>query len=88
MLAMSVKEKRIMLIYSRISNIGTLPWIPIGLLYIAAVLKKNGFVVKIHDRNKSSEDLFSVIDDFCPDVIGIGAMTVQSDDCYFVVLFT
>lgn len=80
MLAMSVKEKRIMLIYSRISNIGTLPWIPIGLLYIAAVLKKNGFVVKIHDRNKSSDDLFSVIDDFCPDVIGIGAMTVQSDD--------
>ena len=65
MIPMRLEKNRILLIYSRISNIVTLPWIPIGLLYIAAVLKKNGFVVKIHDRNKSSEVLFSVIDDLC-----------------------
>lgn len=58
------------------------PWIPIGQLYIAALLEKNGVEVVIYDRNKETRSLFKLIDEFSPEHIGIGAMTVQAQDAF------
>ena len=51
-------------------------WVPIGLLYIAANLRKNGIQVKIVDTRH--EDIYKEIDIFIPDILGFGAMTVNA----------
>ena len=52
-------------------------WVPIGLLYIAANLRKNNIEVKIIDNHY--DNVFSSIIDYGPDIIGLGAMTVNAD---------
>lgn len=55
------------------------PYPPLGLAYIAAVLEKDGYVVKIFDltldRGRSSEDKSDDIIGFSPDVIGLSVAT-------------
>lgn len=75
-----MKANRVLLVYSRISGPDPMPWIPIGLLYIAAVLEQHNIDVMIYDRNKHDGTLCDVIESFHPDLIGIGAMTVQAED--------
>lgn len=76
-----MKAHRVLLVYSRISGPDAMPWIPIGLLHIAAVLEQQDIEVMIYDRNKKNESsLFDLIKSYHPDMIGIGAMTVQAED--------
>jgi len=51
----------------------TLP--PIGLTYIAAVLRKNNFEVKILDLNVTKLNIIEYIEKFNPEVVGIGSVT-------------
>jgi radical SAM superfamily enzyme YgiQ (UPF0313 family) len=55
---------------------GKAKWLPLGLGYIAAVLVKEGFFVKIMDGEISD------LQDFMPDVVGISAMTPQIDEAW------
>lgn len=75
-----MKANRVLLVYSRISGPDAMPWIPIGLLYIAAVLEQHDIEVMIYDRNKHESSLSDLIESYRPDMIGIGAMTVQAED--------
>ena len=52
-------------------------WVPIGLLYIAANLRKNNIEVKIIDNHY--DNVFSSIINYGPDIIGLGDMTVNAD---------
>lgn len=52
--------------------------IPMGVAYIAAVLEKNGYVVKVYDPfpgEKSDAGMDRFISDFSPDIIGFSTMT-------------
>ncbi len=62
---------------------GGYPWIPIGMAYLAAYLRKNKIEVKILDNNflnLNKEKLSDLIDSYNPSLIGTGGMTVQSKD--------
>jgi len=48
---------------------------PLGLAYLASSLKKEGHQVKIFDMGVENEDLFGVIRNFSPEIIGIQMMT-------------
>jgi anaerobic magnesium-protoporphyrin IX monomethyl ester cyclase len=65
--------KKVLLIYS---NVRPESWVPIGLMYIASNLRQNGIDVKIVDSK--FDDVFFEIDNFNPDYIGLGGMTVMS----------
>lgn len=72
---------RVLLIYPKIS--GGSPWIPLGIAYIAAYLRKHGIEVKIIDDNLykwNKERLSILIKDYKPDIVGTGGMTVQCND--------
>lgn len=60
------------------SETGKARWLPLGLGYIAAVLKEAGFIVKVMDGDISG------IQDFQPDVIGISAMTPQINEAWSI----
>lgn len=54
---------------------------PLGLLYIAAVLEKNGAKVRVIDgiaERLSHEDLEGKIADFKPDVVGVASMMAET----------
>ena len=59
---------------------------PLGLLYIAACLRKNGeHELKIHDgRNLETgkEEMAQIIRDFKPDVIGINSFSMDQDESH------
>lgn len=55
---------------------GKARWIPLGLAYIASVLIKAGFQVKVMDGDISG------MQDFEPDVVGITATTPQIDEAW------
>ena len=61
-----------------------LPWIPIGKGYLAAVIRREqGFEVKIIDNALHAYDektLIKLIEEFGPDIIGTGGMTLQIND--------
>jgi anaerobic magnesium-protoporphyrin IX monomethyl ester cyclase len=65
---------KVLLIYTYSSNQA---WVPIGLLYIAANLRKNGIDVKIADMQY--DNVFDIIMHYNPDYIGLGAMTINAD---------
>jgi anaerobic magnesium-protoporphyrin IX monomethyl ester cyclase len=52
-------------------------WVPIGLLYIAANLRKNGIDVKIADVQY--DNVFDEIIHYNPDIIGLGGMTINAN---------
>jgi anaerobic magnesium-protoporphyrin IX monomethyl ester cyclase len=56
---------------------GSARWLPLGLGYIAAVLKGRGFDVKVIDGPTDN-----VLQDYMPDVIGISAMTPQIEEAW------
>lgn len=59
------------------------PWLPIGKIYLAGVLRQKGFEVKILDNalhKYSQKELSTLIIEFAPDIVGIGGMTVQYED--------
>ena len=69
-----VNESRVILIYS---NVVKEPWTPIGLLYIAANLRKHGIEVKILDWKY--DNVFPEIRKFKPTHIGLGGMTIMAE---------
>ena len=59
------------------------PWIPIGKVCLASVLRANGFAVKIIDnalRNYSDEELIEALKEYQPDIVATGGMTLQFED--------
>jgi len=57
-------------------------WVPLGLLYIASFLEKNGVTVKVIDNavlDYNEGRLVSMIKEEEPDIVGIGGMTVQAN---------
>jgi len=72
---------RVLLINPKIS--GGNPWIPLGIAYIAVYLRKHDIEVKIIDNNLyewNREKLSPLIDEYKPDIVGIGGLTVQRND--------
>ncbi|KKO19568.1 MAG: B12-binding domain-containing radical SAM protein [Candidatus Brocadia sp.] len=60
---------------------------PLGLLYIASVLEKYRYNVKILDALnfcKSLDEIKKTIIDFMPDIVGISATTPSANDAYAV----
>lgn len=55
---------------------GKAKWLPLGIGYIAAVLKEAGFIVKVMDGDITG------MQDFMPEIIGISAMTTQIDEAW------
>ncbi len=56
-------------------------WIPLGKLYLSAVLRDHGFQVRLVDWAKhevTMQDVAALVREFKPDVVGTGGMTVQS----------
>lgn len=59
------------------------PWIPIGKGHLASVLREKGFAVKIIDNalmDYSDEKLVEILEEYQPDVVGTGGMTLQFED--------
>jgi radical SAM superfamily enzyme YgiQ (UPF0313 family) len=62
---------------------GGKPWIPIGMAYIAAYLRKHDIDVKIIDNNfmeLNKKKLSSILNKYKPTFVGTGGMTVQCND--------
>jgi len=60
---------------------------PLGLLYLAGVLEKNNYQVKILDalsHGNSIDEINLEVSEFSPHVVGITAMTIQARDAYMV----
>ena len=59
------------------------PWLPVGLLCLGSYLRKHGIESRLIDGNfkKLDHDCLSrLLSDYEPDIVGIGAMTVQCKD--------
>ncbi len=72
--------------YGKFSSIGTL-YPPLGLAYIAAVLEKNNFEVRVVDSeamNYSYSDVEQIIKRFNPDVVGMSVYFNTINRCYKV----
>ena len=55
---------------------------PLGLIAVGTILKREGYNVRIADLRLSQNpesDLTRVMQEFSPDIVGIGLMTVESD---------
>jgi anaerobic magnesium-protoporphyrin IX monomethyl ester cyclase len=66
---------KVLLIYSYSTDQA---WVPIGLLYIAANLRKNNIDVKIIDSKYDS--VFHEIISYNPDIVGLGGMTLMANN--------
>lgn len=66
---------KVLLVYS---NVMKESWVPIGLMYIAANLRANGIDVKIIDTK--FDDVMQAINLYDPTYVGLGGMTVMSQD--------
>jgi anaerobic magnesium-protoporphyrin IX monomethyl ester cyclase len=76
---------RILLIYPSMGGAHVL-WMPVGLAFIAAELRRHGHIVAIFDRDAQqakggygvdlvNEDMLACIDSFKPDLIGLSTIT-------------
>jgi len=77
----SVHKRHVLLINPRVP--GGNVWVPIGLGWLAAYLRKHQIEVKIVDGNLHNLDastLGCLLSDYHPHVVGIGAMSVQCAD--------
>lgn len=50
-------------------------YIPNGLLYIASVLRENGFEVKVYDKNTDTRDICEIYNLYDPKIIGVSVLT-------------
>ena len=76
---MDKSGKNILLINAKF--VGGQSWVPLGIAYIASYLRKHNFNVKIFDNNlQGKNDLTLLINQFNPRIVGISAMTLQSND--------
>ncbi len=59
---------------------------PMGLMYLASVLRKHGHHVKILDTrlNNNEINLKQIIYDFDPEVVGLSALTIESEKMHFI----
>lgn len=59
---------------------------PMGLMYLASVLRKHGHHVKILDTrlNNKEINLKKIIYDFDPEVVGLSALTIESEKMHFI----
>lgn len=74
---------KVLLIEPKYGFADALPWIPIGKAYMASVLRLNGFDVRIIDnalQNYTDEQLIGCIEEYTPDIICTGGMTLQFND--------
>ncbi len=58
-------------------------WLPLGLVYLAGEVRRRGHEIAIYDAMTlfhSWEDIARVLEDFRPDVLGIGAITATVND--------
>lgn len=64
--------------YRRLHNKGVTP--PLGIMYLASYLreKEKGVKLKIIDTRVEKVDIGKAVSEFCPDVVGISAITVES----------
>jgi anaerobic magnesium-protoporphyrin IX monomethyl ester cyclase len=59
-------------------------WLPLGLLYIAGEIQKQGHEVEIYDAMSLFHDWEAVrktLEDYQPDIVGTGAITATANDC-------
>jgi radical SAM superfamily enzyme YgiQ (UPF0313 family)/SAM-dependent methyltransferase len=74
---------KVLLIEPKYAYKEALPWIPIGKGNLASLLRRHGFDVKIIDNalcNLDDNTLLKCIEDYKPDIIGTGGMTIQMSD--------
>jgi anaerobic magnesium-protoporphyrin IX monomethyl ester cyclase len=60
-------------------------FLPLGIAYIAAVLEKNGYTVKVMDlvvQKTGNEEMYRMISEFDPDVTGFSAVTPAVNGAY------
>jgi radical SAM superfamily enzyme YgiQ (UPF0313 family) len=50
-------------------------WVPYGIVYLAAFLRKHSYKVIICDRRCATEDFYALLDGFRPDAVGVSVMT-------------
>ena len=58
-------------------------WLPLGLVYLAGEARKAGAEVRVYDAmslQHSHEDIAREIEDFAPDILGVGAYTALEPD--------
>ncbi len=77
------RHLRVLLIEPKYGYREALTWIPIGKGYLATQARRLGHDVKIIDlalRNMSDTDLARAVQDFRPDIVGTGGMSLQWSD--------
>lgn len=74
MFMLKIRNMRISLINTQILE-GNNIVPPLGLLYIAAVLEKNGHIIQVFDVDPEVYDLIDDIKNFKPDMIGLSFLT-------------
>lgn len=60
---------------------------PLGLAYLASSLLKDGHNLKIIDASSyqyTNDQIFKILSDFGPDIIGISSVTSSADESYFL----
>jgi radical SAM superfamily enzyme YgiQ (UPF0313 family) len=60
---------------------------PLGLAYLASPLLKDGYNVKIIDASSyqyTNDQIYKILSDFKPDIIGISSVTSSADESYFL----
>lgn len=73
---------KVLLIYPKVT-VKVAMWMPLGILYIASYIKKHGIEVKIINSSfyeLNDNNIKEIFQSFSPDIVGIGAMTVQCVD--------
>lgn len=58
---------------------------PINILYLAAVLKKEGFELQVLDEDPYKTDIISRVKEFNPDIIGISFLTPCYSRAHFII---
>lgn len=79
---------KVLLIEPKYASKEALPWIPIGKGYLAALLRREGFEVKIIDNALhalSDAALLQQIESYRPTIVGTGGMTLQMSDTLRIV---
>ena len=83
---------KVLLVEPKYGYSEALTWIPIGKGYLATQARNLGFEVKIIDNalypNKTYEQLSKEIEDFKPDIVGTGGMSLQWTDAKRVAKIT
>ncbi|MCQ9205350.1 MAG: B12-binding domain-containing radical SAM protein [Omnitrophica bacterium] len=78
---------KILLLNPPILGIDKPPVPPLGISYIAAVLKKNNFIVDLIDLDLEREkfkNIYEIMASYRPDLVGISGLTIQMENVYYI----